>query len=282
MDSVGNVPAKLKPGVGIVFADMDDTFLTTSKDLPAGNLELLDVLACEGVPFVPCTGRPVVGVPTDVMAHEATRYVVGSNGGVIYDVRARKNLRVRSIGPATVLDLYERVRGLGTTFDVFADGEVFAERPRYEAMRGYGLDAPSLEVLLRVRKPVDLTVPQIVERACSIEKITCFWHTEKDRDELASAIGEVDGLSRSSGHPRNFELQAKGVSKGEALVWLCDYLGIPLGESVAFGDADNDLPLLMAAGDGVAMGNATAPVLVAADHVTSSCNEAGVARYLLR
>ena len=282
MGSPEGLSATLKPGVGIVFADMDDTFLDTNKAIPPQNHELLDVLAREDVPFVPCTGRPVIALPSEIMAHAATRYVVSSNGAVVYDVRAQTNLFVHSIDPQAVLDLYERVQDIQTTFDVFADGKVFLERARYEALRSYGLDRPSLEVLLRVRIPVDLTVPQIVERANKIEKITCFWRSESDRDALVEVIDDIPGLSRSSGHPRNFELQACGVSKGEALKWLCNYLGIPREESVAFGDANNDLPLVTAAGDGVAMGNATEQVKAVADHVTCSCNEGGVARYLLR
>lgn len=43
------------------------------------------------------------------------------------------------------------------------------------------------------------------------------------------------------------------------------------------GDGGSDLPLLQAAGIGVAMANATAEVKAAADYVTTSCDEDGVA-----
>lgn len=264
----------------LVFADMDDTFLATDKHIPDKNLRLLDALAEQGSAFVPCTGRPVAGVPDKIMAHPATRYAVGSNGSVIYDVRAHKNLHSVALDKGRVLALYERVRGLRVTFDVFADGAVYAERERYEAMGEYGIDEPSLAVLRRVRQPIDLSVPQILERSKNVEKITCFWCAESDRAQTAEAIVQVGGLSKASGHPKNFELQAPGVSKGFALEWLCGHLGVPVRESVAFGDAENDIPLLEAAGDGVAMANATPAVLAVCNHVTLSCDEAGVAAYL--
>jgi hydroxymethylpyrimidine pyrophosphatase-like HAD family hydrolase len=56
-------------------------------------------------------------------------------------------------------------------------------------------------------------------------------------------------------------------------------VGIDVGDVVAFGDEANDLPLLLAAGDGVAMANATDEVRAVADHVTSSNDDAGVAAY---
>lgn len=266
--------------ISIVFADMDETFLATNKSVPSANMRVLDELARRGIPFVPCTGRPVYAVPQEVLRHEATRFVIGSNGSVVFDVRAKKRIHVEGMNKQDVLALYDCVCNLETTFDVFADGEVLCERRRYMAMGTYGIDEQTLNVLRDVRTPVDVLVPRIVEQAQSVEKITCFWHTENDRRGLRCAIEEVGGFTVAHGHPKNFELQAEGVSKGSGLLWLCNYVGVPVGESVAFGDETNDIPLLVAAGDAVAMQNAVDGVLAVADHVTATNNEAGVARYL--
>ena len=265
----------------IVFCDMDDTFLGHDKHVPPANRALLDVLHVRGVPFVPCTGRPVSAVPNEVLDHPATQFAIGANGAVVHDVRSDRRLCVRGISKQAVLSLYDRVGGIHTTFDVFADGEVFSERVRYDAMGTYGIDVPCLEMLRRVRQPVDLSVPQIVQRVGVVEKITCFWHTQEDRERLIEVIDEEPLLSRSSGHPKNFELQAAGVCKGSALTWLCAHLGIDVAHAVAFGDAPNDVSMLLAAGDGVAMANAHPQVLAVANHVASDCNDAGVARYLI-
>lgn len=265
----------------IVFADMDGTFLATNKEVPSLNLKALDLLAAHRVPFVPCTGRPVKGVPQVLLDHPATRYAVGSNGSVLYDVVHRRNLKVAGMEKGRVLALFERVRHLRTTFDVFADGEVFSERERYEAMGSYGIDAPTLEVLRRIRKPVDLSVPQLVQRVQAIEKITCFWCAEDDRRAIEAAIAEVGGFYSAHGHPKNFELQREGVNKGSALMLLCELVGLRAADAMAFGDELNDVSMLVAAGDGVAMANATPDALTAANHVTATNDEAGVARYLL-
>ena len=263
-----------------VFADMDDTFMTYDKSLPQANLHMLDVLARLGIPFVPCTGRPVSAVPECVLMHEATRFAVGSNGAVIHDARSQRVLHLEAMEKSAVLALYGLVKDLEVTFDVFADGEVLAERCRYEAMGGYGIDEPSLAVLRRVRKPVDLTVPQIVARVRAIEKITCFWHTPQDQQALREAIAAVPGFSVASGHVKNFELQAVGVSKGYALGWICDHAGLSTKDVVAFGDAENDIPMLVAAGDGVAMANARPAVMAVASHVAGDNNQGGLAQYL--
>ena len=51
---------------------------------------------------------------------------------------------------------------------------------------------------------------------------------------------------------------------------------------MAFGDMPNDVPMLRWAGHGVAMGNAHAEALAAADEVTTGNDDDGVARVLER
>lgn len=85
---------------------------------------------------------------------------------------------------------------------------------------------------------------------------------------------EVD-MARSSDH--YLEIFPKGVTKGEALAAVCEKLNIRLEDTIAFGDQELDIPMLKKAGVGIAMGNAIEEVKEAADLVTGSNNEAGIA-----
>lgn len=78
------------------------------------------------------------------------------------------------------------------------------------------------------------------------------------------------------------ELSAPGVSKGAALAELAGRLGVTASETVAFGDHLTDVPMLAWAGLGVAVANAQPAVLAAADEVTVSNDDDGVARVLER
>ena len=86
-----------------------------------------------------------------------------------------------------------------------------------------------------------------------------------------SATWSVDGL---------VEISAAGVTKAAALARVCDRLGIDAADVVAFGDMPNDLALLAWAGTSYAVSNAHPSVLAAADHVTASNDEDGVAEAL--
>ena len=80
--------------------------------------------------------------------------------------------------------------------------------------------------------------------------------------------------------PFYLEVIPSAIHKGQGVLDTCKVLGIDPKDTVAFGDAQNDIPMLQAAGTGVAMGNATENVKAAADCVTATNNEDGIALWL--
>ncbi len=78
------------------------------------------------------------------------------------------------------------------------------------------------------------------------------------------------------------EVLPPGTSKGAGVARLLDELGIDPRHVIAFGDAENDIEMLRLAGLGVAMGNASQVVKDAADVVTASNEEDGVAQAVER
>lgn len=81
-------------------------------------------------------------------------------------------------------------------------------------------------------------------------------------------------------HPEYLEFTAPGVTKGWAVRWLARRLGLPLESVMALGDQYNDLEMLEAVGQGVAMGGAPEPVRHAARYVTGTVGEDGAAQAL--
>lgn len=73
------------------------------------------------------------------------------------------------------------------------------------------------------------------------------------------------------------EIFPKGVTKGTALKAICQSLDVKPENVIAFGDHELDVPMIEAAGVGIAMGNAIDELKDKADFVTKSNNEAGVA-----
>lgn len=76
--------------------------------------------------------------------------------------------------------------------------------------------------------------------------------------------------------PRVAEIVPKGFDKAHGMRWLSEYLGVPIRDTVAFGDGMNDMGMIRAAGVGVAMGNGVEALKSAADLVAPAMADDGV------
>lgn len=77
-------------------------------------------------------------------------------------------------------------------------------------------------------------------------------------------------------HEQSVDVVPRDGSKAATLMTVADYLGIDRKDVIAFGDGNNDVEMLQAAGVGVAMGNAEPEVQMHADMVTASNDEDGI------
>lgn len=99
-------------------------------------------------------------------------------------------------------------------------------------------------------------------------------------EEERLLLDAMPGCIHSRWHPKGIDILAKGGGKGAAVQAALDRYGLTADEIIAFGDGENDLPMIKLAGTGVIMGNAQEPVKAAADYVTASVDEDGVSRAL--
>ncbi len=81
---------------------------------------------------------------------------------------------------------------------------------------------------------------------------------------------------------RGGDVVEKEASKATGLQRLCEYYGIPMKNTVAFGDSMNDYDIVKAAGIGIAMGNAMEELKRAADYVTDSIDQHGIRNACIR
>jgi P-type E1-E2 ATPase len=81
-------------------------------------------------------------------------------------------------------------------------------------------------------------------------------------------------------HPAFTDITAKGNTKQRGIDEIIRHCGMPLSQTVAFGDGGNDVSMLRHAAIGVAMGQASDEVKDAADYVTASVDEGGIQKAL--
>ncbi|KQO01067.1 Cof-type HAD-IIB family hydrolase [Paenibacillus sp. Leaf72] len=108
------------------------------------------------------------------------------------------------------------------------------------------------------------------------------YYTEDDvvLKKIYEEVSEWDALEITNSSTSNWEMNPKGITKASALSELCEVMGIEMSQVVAVGDSLNDIAAIRDAGLGVAMGNAQDAVKEAADVITLSNNEHGVAEII--
>jgi Cof subfamily protein (haloacid dehalogenase superfamily) len=118
----------------------------------------------------------------------------------------------------------------------------------------------------------------VLENSISPLKIECFFSDEVEKNKVRIYIEErfktVECLCHEE---KRIEIVSKGVSKFTGLKRLGDELDISFDEMVVIGDSFSDLPLIECVGLGVAMWNAPIEIKKAADWITRSNNQNGVA-----
>lgn len=139
---------------------------------------------------------------------------------------------------------------------------------------------PMVEKLFRDFIQVDdvdfsLPVEQILGRQRVLQLSPFF--TAEQQERIIPHLSEV---FCTRWHPAFADVIHIGANKGNAIADVAAHLGASLADTIAFGDGENDNSMLERAGVGVAMGNATPGTKAAADFVTRSVDEGGIAHAL--
>jgi hydroxymethylpyrimidine pyrophosphatase-like HAD family hydrolase len=257
--------------IRLVASDLDGTLLRPDETVSERTRHAVAAAHRAGITLVLVTGRP----PRS-LAPIAGRIGIGgiaicANGAVVWDLDAGTMLDTSPLAAALAAGL---VHGLREAIP----GVLFA----VELERGFGREAGWTDGTL-------LPAPEALE-ADALELVTgpvvklLVRHPTLPFAEVArrarEAVGE-DAVVTWAG-TRIVEISAAGVTKARALERLCARLGVHREEVVAVGDMENDLAMLAWAGHAVAVANAQQNVLDAADEVTASNLDDGVAQVLER
>ena len=265
--------------IRLIALDLDGTLLDSDKRLSEENAAALARAAEEGIGIVPATGRFYRGMPQNIRELPYVRYVITVNGAQVYDVARQETVCCSEIPWERAVAVMERLDGLDVIYDCYQDGWGWMTQAFYDKAERYAANVHSLDMIKNLRTPVPELKAVLKERAHGVQKIQVFFRDMELRAEMQKAFPqEFPDLVVTSSIVNNVEFNSREATKGVALRKLAAHLGVPLAQTMAFGDDDNDITMLRTAGIGVAMGNAAETVRQAADYVTDDCNDSGVAR----
>lgn len=255
--------------IQLVALDLDGTLMMENDQIISPKVRRVIAAAQErGVTFTLATGRMfdfVIPVAQDL---RITAPLICYQGGLIQALDSAPLYRA-TMQPALMREVLEWQTQRGVDIVLYAGDDVFLTERRhpdefYRHMLG--------EQLVWVD---DLS--SVIERCEPIKFIIFVKPHEADRvrGELQQRFEDRLAVTRS--HEIIVEGNPPGVSKGDALHRLAAHLGIPREQVMAVGDQDNDVPMIIWAGVGVAMGNASHAVKDVADWIAPSLAKDGAA-----
>lgn len=263
----------------LIGCDVDGTLLNEEEILSPRTRAAVHAAVAGGAHFVLATGRPPRWIRPVVEALGFAPMAVCANGAVIYDPEHDRVLSVQTLSVDTLAALADIARrvipGVGLAVERIGERAHDTATPQFISSPGYEhawlnpdntevsfddlLSAPAIKLLIRKAG------------AASADMAAA----------LAGHIGDEGDLTYSTNNGL-LEILPRGISKATGLREVAEPLGIAESDVVAFGDMPNDVPMLLQAGLGVAMGNAHPDALAAADEVTAPNSDDGVARVLER
>jgi len=262
----------------LIAFDLDGTFLDDEKNIPQRNMEALQAAAEKGIHIAVATGRIMPGVPEAIRALPFIRYFICVNGAQVYDRVENKVIYTAEIDEPTAQRVMEYMDTLPVIYDCYQDDCGWMSQEMYDRAEEFVTNPGILRLVKGLRRPVPDLKVTLRERGRSVQKQQMFFKDIALRDRQLELLPDIfPELLFTTSVTNNIEINHADAAKGKALKALCSALGFSAEEAMAFGDGSNDIDMLESAGMGVAMANAIPAVLAAADYVTLTNNEAGVA-----
>lgn len=271
----------MKP-IELIALDLDGTLLNSEKCLSKRNKEALVQCIQRGIQIIPATGRALNGIMEEIRTIPGINYAITTNGGSIADLANGKSLNRHALSNKKALEIFQIIKKYNAMYDPYINGRGVTQPEFVEHMAQYGLP-PVIQKMIRITRD---TVPDIIRhvKECGeeVEKINIYLNSLEELEVLRGELSSMDGIIISSSLKNNLEINAPGATKGNALTWLSGYLGIDRDATLAFGDGENDISMLEAAGFGIAMANGLEVVKQVADEITLTNDEDGVAAAMER
>ena len=268
-----------RPHICMIGLDLDGTVYNEAKEITPGVRQAIQDAIAQGVVVLPATGRPFGGLPEAFLKIPGVRYALTSNGAAVVDLESHERIYEACMDQelaAKVISVMLEFDGLA---EAYMDGKCYTDKRNYENASNFSLVPAGLLAYIRAsRIPKEQLAAFVRQQEHPVEKLHMIFGDTHTRDRAFKHIkGRFPDLNITNASSFNMEINSPTCNKGSSLLALGKILGIPRSQIMACGDSGNDYPMICAAGFSVAMGNAEERIKAAADVVTKSNEEDGVA-----
>ena len=252
--------------------DLDDTLLSPDNSISPENIEALQKLRDLDVGITIATGRSpfMTGKYVDMLALSLP--VICCNGGMLIKPDNSGIIWENPIHPQTLSTLLLYLLEQRADFLAYTGKMVYYahESVRINIFREYlKTIPPAAQAPLQEFTYADLnTIP------VGVNKVLLAWPTP----EQCAHVKGIPRLEAVFSGPTAFDIMQDGSTKGNGILALSKYTGIPVDNIAVFGDSENDISMFTCGALGIAMGHGHEKAKAKARYVTGTNVESGVAQ----
>lgn len=259
----------------ILVLDIDGTLTNTEKNITPQTLDAIHKVQKRGHKVVLASGRPTAGirkVAEQIKLSEYDGYILSFNGAKIIRCKTNEVIYQKVLPRDIIPNLYTAALKNSVGIISYENDSVIAGTDIDEYMekeaRINGIPIKKVEDFPNY---INFDVNKCLMTGSGS-------HMEKVEQILKKQFGHQLNIYRSE--PYFLELMPKNIDKAYSLGKLLQHLGLSKDQMISCGDGFNDVSMIQYAGMGVAMANAQVEVKNAADYITLSNDEDGIAHVI--
>ena len=263
-----------------IFCDLDGTLLKKDMSFSEENSKAIFELVEAGIRFIPTTGRNFFEMPREIIRHGAISQFLCSNGSAFYDIKSGES-RHKSIPcdkAVAMLDMLSKMSVVPVIHSL--DGRGYFEKAKLDiaVMRDHRMNEYYCNYFTRNAYAIEGIYSHFAD-GIGINSVCAFF---KHEEELIEARDEILRLGIGCTNSLSGELETfnKDAGKGNALRDFAAVYGLLPDETMAIGDSENDVSMLKATPNSVAVRGANEKLLTVAKHVGCS-NDEHILRYVI-
>ena len=265
------------PLIRLIATDVDGTLLNSQLKIPDRNLRAIHAAQEKGITVAISSGRFPENVYVLLQDYGLCCPIIGTNGADVIDEKLNR-LSEACIAPDAALHALRELIRLGSDYFMFARQAICTSREtrKHHSELSFGdrIHALGFTYYHGPEEALALAGQGIAHKIFVCDNVCLH--------RVREALGGIPGIDLTQSSANNIEVMPQGVDKGIGVRALADALGIPMDQVMTLGDEENDIPMLRAAGYGVAMANGSAEAKAAAKYVTDTNDECGLAKAIER
>ncbi|MBR0140015.1 MAG: HAD family phosphatase [Firmicutes bacterium] len=269
-----------KEKIRLLAFDLDGTLLDPTSHVTPKTREALRRASEAGYVLALATGRVFTSFPSDIGEIDPLDYAVSSNGAHIVDLKTKETVYESLIPAEAVRRIMPVLTAPDIMCEVFFDHNAYMSRWCAEHFDDYGIVTDKRKnYMLTTRRQVEDIGALIEEHIGGLENLKLDFGDYDRQLAVSEELAKDPELTVVCYQHLGLgvEISGSATSKASALDALCSMLGMTKDNLMVFGDSNNDVHMMQAAGVSVAMGNASDSVKALADLVCPSNEEDGIA-----